>query len=370
MTPKLTFYTDEQTFWHGGGNYAFLLPVGGNVQPLVAGGFVESPETKRRLRNLIMVTGLSKEMEISSAEPVDESDLLRIHPKHYLETFRDYSAIGHGDMGDFAPVGPGSYEIAKLSAGLVLEAVDVVVSGRSDRSYALSRPPGHHCLPEKGMGTCLLANIPIAIEAAKAKHGVGKVAVVDWDVHHGNGTQACFEDRSDVLTISIHQENCYPPGYSGMDDRGVGAGVGANLNIPLPAGSGHDTYLQVMRDIVMPSLDAFDPELIVVACGFDANSADSMARMMLHSETFREMTAMMKDAANRLCSGKLVFVHEGGYSEAYVPVCGHAVLEELCDVRTSHDDPLLEFFRAQQPGPEHAEFLTNRVQQLVRSLSA
>ena len=143
--------------------------------------------------------------------------------------------------------------------------------------------------------------------------------MLDWDVHHGNGTQAIYYDDPNTLTISLHQDRCFPPGYSGTEDRGEGAGVGANINVPLPAGSGHEAYLYAFERIVSPALDAFKPELIVVASGLDANGLDPLARMLLHSNSFREMTRLVMNAANDHCEGRLVIVHEGGYSEAYVP---------------------------------------------------
>ena len=199
------------------------------------------------------------------------------------------------------------------------------------------------------MGFCFLANIPIAIERARAKYGLGKVAVLDWDVHHGNGTQHIYWQRDDVLTMSLHQDGCFPAGYSGEQDRGAGAGEGFNINVPLLAGAGDDGYLYAMRQIVIPALERFKPELIIVACGYDANALDPLARMQLHSDSFRSMTALVQDAADRLCDGKLVMVHEGGYAESYVPFCGLAVMEQLSGIRTEVEDPLLAFIRQQQP---------------------
>lgn len=369
MDKRTAFFTDEMTFWHCAGNYAFIMPVGGYVQPSSGPGFVESPEIKRRFKNLLDVTKLSQSLAVSSAELASESDLLRIHPKHYLDKYKAISDSGGGELGIHAPVGPGSYEIAKLSAGLAIAAIESVLTGQSKNAYALTRPPGHHCLPDLAMGTCTLANIPIAIETAKARHGVEKIAVIDWDVHHGNGTQTIYEERADVLTISIHQENCFPLGYSGEADRGIGAGAGLNINIPLPAGSGHDAYIQSLSEIVIPALEHFSPDLIVVACGYDANAVDPMARMLLHSDTFRVMTAMISKAADQLCNGKLVFIHEGGYSEAYVPFCGLAVMEQLSGVHTGVVDPLLDWVTQQQPGAEAAAFLTDRVRQLANLIN-
>ncbi|BCA29983.1 class II histone deacetylase [Metapseudomonas otitidis] len=369
MSRRTAFLSDEHCFWHSAGMRALTLPVGGWVQPPAAAGFAESPETKRRLKNLVEVSGLAEHLQMGSAAPATEADLLRIHPAHYLERFRQLSDAGGGELGPEAPVGPGSYGIALRSAGLAIEAVDRVLRGEADNAYALSRPPGHHCLADQAMGFCLLANIPIAIEAARARHGIERVAVVDWDVHHGNGTQSIYEARSDVLTLSLHQENCFPPGYGGVEDRGIGDGLGFNLNIPLPAGSGHDAYLHAMRRIVVPALTSFRPQLIVVACGYDANAVDPLARMQLHSDSFRQMTALLLEAADQLCDGRLVLVHEGGYAEAYVPFCGLAAIETLAGVRTAVEDPLLEFIGLQQPGAAFAAFLEQQVEALATRLA-
>lgn len=363
---KTGFFFDEHCFWHSGGAFALTMPVGGWVQPTSGSGLAEAPETKRRMKSLLDVSGLTARLSTGGATAVSEEDLLRVHPAEYLARFKGLSDSGGGELGDHAPIGPGSYEIACRSAGLAMAAVNAVLAGEVDNAYALSRPPGHHCLPDQAMGFCLLSNIAIAIEAAKAARGLGKVAVVDWDVHHGNGTQAIYYRRDDVLTVSLHQEGCFPPGYSGANDQGEGQGTGFNLNVPLPAGSGHDAYLQAMQRIVIPALDRFEPELIIVACGFDANAVDPLARMQLHSESFREMTRLMREAAERLCGGRLVLVHEGGYSEAYVPFCGHAVMEELSGVETDVRDPMLEFLQQQQPQGAFAAFLQSYVDDLAK----
>ncbi len=232
------FLSDERCFWHGGGNYAFTLPVGGLVQPL-AGGLPENPETKRRLRNLIDVTGLARHLDLRGAEAATETDLLRVHPESYLSAFRALSDAGGGELGLRAPFGRGGYEIAALSAGLAAQALRAVLTGEARNAYALSRPPGHHCTADFPNGFCLLNNIAVAIRAAQAGGLARRVAVVDWDVHHGNGTEAIFWDDADVLTISLHQERNYPLDTGGVEARGGGAGLGSNLNLPLPPGCGH-----------------------------------------------------------------------------------------------------------------------------------
>ncbi|MDZ4392246.1 class II histone deacetylase [Cypionkella sp.] len=357
------FYHDERCLWHSGGEQALFLPVGGYVQPPSATGFAENPETKRRFKNLLEVAGIWPQLDVRSAAASAGADLLRVHTVAYLDKLKAMSDAGGGNIPPhFAPFGQGSFEIACLSSGLVKQAVEDVVTGGVARAYALSRPPGHHCLPDASMGFCLLANIPVALEAVRAKHGPLRVAVVDWDVHHGNGTQAIFYDRADTLTISLHQENCFPPGYGGAEDRGAGAGEYTNLNIPLLAGCGHQAYLDAFELLVTPALRAFKPDLIVVASGYDASCVDPLARMMATSETFRAMMTQLRGLADRLCDGKIVVVHEGGYSDVYVPFCGLAVIEALLGQRSPVIDPLLEISDLQQPPADLIAFQRARLE--------
>jgi acetoin utilization deacetylase AcuC-like enzyme len=368
MDHTTAFYHDERCFWHTTGEAVLVMPAGGWLQPPAGGGHAESPETKRRFKALLDVSGLGARVAQHSAPEAAEEDLLRVHGRQYLERFKAASDAGGGEEGLFAPFGPGSYEIAKLSAGLAKRAVSDVLLGAFRNAYALSRPPGHHCLPDGAMGFCLLANVPIAIEAARAEHGLGRVAVVDWDVHHGNGTQAIFYDRPDVLTISLHQESCFPPGSGGVDERGEGAGEGYNLNVPLPPGSGHETYLCAMRRVIVPALERFRPELVVIASGLDAIAADPLARQMLYGDFYREMTRLVMEAAEDLCRGRLVAVHEGGYAESTVPFCGLAVAEALSGARTAVEDPFEELFAAQQPSHKMLEFQRGLVDEMAEVL--
>ncbi len=338
------FYWDERCFWHSGGNYALTAPVGGLVQPLAAGGLPESPETKRRLVNLLRVTGLVAELDMQGAPEAAEEDLLRVHPKSYLCEFKRLSDAGGGELGERTPFGPGGYGIAALSAGLAATALEGVLRGTHRNAYALSRPPGHHCLPDRPMGFCLMANLAIAIRAAQAKGLVRRVAVVDWDVHHGNGTEAIFADDPEVLTISLHQAGNYP-----WHTGGVETDAQANINVPLPPGAGHDAYLYAMERVVRPALAGHKPEMIVVACGYDASGVDPLARMLAGSDTFAAMTASVMEAADDLCDGRLMMAHEGGYSEVHVPFCGHAVLATMAASGITAEDPLGPRIAAHQP---------------------
>ena len=353
---KTGFYFDEKCMWHIGQLHAGTFPVGGWVQPPNASGLAESPDTKRRLRSLLDASGLLAQLDQRTSPLAHESQLLRVHPKPYLERFKKMSDAGGGDLGEQATFGPGGYDIARQSAGLAIAGVDAVVSGEPHNAYILSRPPGHHCLKDFGMGFCLFANVAIAVEAAIVKHKLTRVAVLDWDVHHGNGTEAIFLDRPDVFTISIHQENCFPLNSGAASQRGEARGHGYNLNVPLLPGGGDQAYRDAFELIVLPSLQRYKPELIVIASGLDANCLDPLARMMLHSESYRWMMARAMEVADQCCDGRIAVVHEGGYSESYVPFCGQALVEQLSGISTKVIDPCLEFARAQQPNAEFQAF--------------
>ena len=211
-----------------------------------------------------------------------------------------------------------------------------------DNAYALVRPPGHHAERDTGRGFCIFANVAIAATHARQVRGLERVAVVDWDVHHGNGTEHAFYDDPSVLTISIHQDNNYPPNSGAMTDTGSGAGQGYNINVPLPAGSGVGAYVATFERVVAPALRNYRPELIIVASGLDASAMDPLASMMMTSDGYRKLTQVMLGVAHEVCGGRLVMCHEGGYSPAYVPFCGLAIMEELAGVRTELADPLLD----------------------------
>jgi acetoin utilization deacetylase AcuC-like enzyme len=301
-------------------------------------------------------------MRNGSAAAATEEELRRVHPASYLTAFKAASDAGGGELGLRTPFGPGGYEIAALSAGLAVQALRAVLMGEVANAYALSRPPGHHCLPDWPNGFCLMANIAIAVQAARAEGRVARIAVIDWDVHHGNGTEAIFLNDPEVLTISLHQEWNYPLDTGAADVRGVD---GSNINIPLPPGLGHKGYLAAFDRIVMPALHRFRPDAIVVACGYDASAFDPLGRMLATTETFRQMTARVKQAAADLCAGRLVLVHEGGYSEVHVPFCGHAVLEELTGTAIRVADPMGKTLERRQPGAAFDRFADGWIDELA-----
>jgi len=330
------FVWHERCMWHDPGPVSGVTPATGAFQP---GMFVENAETKRRLKNLLDAYDLTPQLQSLDAEPATDEMLLRFHTAPYVQSVAELSAGGGGDAGETALVGPGSDGIARLSAGGVYAAIGAVLTGEVSNAYSLCRPPGHHAERDQGRGFCLYNNIAVAILEAQAQQLVERVAVVDWDVHHGNGTQQAFYDSADVLTLSLHQEMLYPVNLGNLEEQGEGPGLGFNINVPLPAGCGGGAYEYAMQQVVEPALRAFKPDLIVVACGYDAAYFDPLSHMLLISSHYRAMTQRVMRLADELCGGRLAFSHEGGYSEFYVPFCGAAVIETLAGINSEIVDP-------------------------------
>ena len=362
MTTGLVWH--ERYAWHD---------LGSGAGPFLAGGWIEPGEqhaehaaTKRRIYNLLNVAGMLDVIVAVPPREATEQELLRFHRPEYVSRVRELSGAGGGALGLDSFVPAGSFEIAALAAGGALCAVDEVLTGRLDDCYALLRPPGHHAEADNGAGFCIFNNVVLAAEHALAAHGLERVAIVDWDVHHGNGAQRAFYDDPRVLTISIHQDGVFPPASGAPEEIGGPRARGLNLNVALPPGSGWGAYSYALERVALPALERFGPELVLVACGFDANGFDPMSRQLLHSEAFALMTRAVKDAARRLCDGRLVLTHEGGYHIGTVPFCGLAVLEALTDHRTEVVDPFLEPLRA-MPGQALADHQRDAVERTVQA---
>jgi len=331
---------DERFFWFDAGGSMPPLP---GCEPYPA---YDRPDTKRRIKSLLDASGLIAHLKVVNPVSATRADLLRFHSEDYVARVEALSNASGGDAGENAWLGAGDYPTALLSAGGCMTAVDAVLAGELSNAYALVRPCGHHSTRDRGMGFAIFCNIALAIMRARAAGNVDRVAVVDWDVHHGNGTQDAFYDDPQTLTISIHQDNCYPKDTGTMAERGEGAGHGYNINLPLPPGSGHGAYLAAFDQVVVPALERFAPDLIVVASGLDANGLDPLARMMCYGETYREMTARLMACAEASCGGKLVICHEGGYSPQFVPFAALAIIEQLSGHRVKVVDPWSGFIAA------------------------
>jgi acetoin utilization deacetylase AcuC-like enzyme len=266
--------------------------------------------------------------ELGEPRSAEEKWLLTVQTPRHVERVRHICAIGGGvlDQGD-TPVGPESFEVARLATGAVLDCCDAVVAGRVRRAFAAVRPPGHHAEPDRAMGFCLFSNVAIAARYLQQAHRIPKIAIVDFDVHHGNGTEAAFEDDPSVLFISLHQDprTCYPgTGYA--SEVGTGAGRGFTLNLPFPPGSDDDDYLRVMRDRVVPKLHDFRPDFLLISAGFDAHAEDPLAQIELSEEAFEKMTRMLVEVADEHCGGRIVSALEGGYN---LRALGRSVVRHL-----------------------------------------
>lgn len=306
---------------------------------------VSSPRTVGRAKHLIDLSGLGAILTPVAARYATEEELARVHTPDYIARVRALAAAGGGDAGVSAPLGPDGFAIAALAAGGAIAAVDAVMTGVVQNCYALVRPPGHHAVADRGMGFCIFGNIAIAARHAQRAYGLRRIAIVDWDVHDGNGTHEAFYADPDVLFVSLHQEELFPLGMGLVEQVGAGAALGRTVNIPLPPGSGDAAYAAALERVVAPIVRQFAPQLLLVSCGLDASAFDPLGRMNLSSEGFREMTAVALALAEECCAGRLVVVHEGGYSQTYVPPCTLAVVETLAGVASPWPDPAMSRLR-------------------------
>jgi acetoin utilization deacetylase AcuC-like enzyme len=291
----------------------------------------ESPERIRRTFEVLERSGRLAALERLDCPGAGMDTLRLVHLPAYIDRIKTACA---GEelvwVGPEARAGPRSWTPALKAAGGAVRAVDAVLAGEVGNAYVLTRPPGHHASATVPMGFCLFNNVAIACRHAQKRHGVEKVAIVDWDVHHGNGTQAIFYEDSTVLFISLHQDHLYPVDTGTLAETGSGAGVGATVNIPLPAGSGDRGYALSFDSIVEPLIRRFGPDLILVSAGQDASAAG-----------FRHMASSVTSLADELCGGRLVALQEGGYSPDHLPYCTLAIIEAMAGLEPAlPGDPL------------------------------
>jgi acetoin utilization deacetylase AcuC-like enzyme len=276
-------------------------------------GHPERPDRLRALVKHLLGTELWKKLHhLQPTAPAVEW-LMAVHPESYVKSIEQQcrSGVRILDFGD-TRVCRDSYDVALMAVGAVLLGVDQVMSGALSSAFCAVRPPGHHAETQTAMGFCLFNNIAIGARYAQKKYGLERVAILDWDVHHGNGTQEIFYDDPTVLYVSLHQYPYYP-GSGAASETGTGAGVGYTVNCPMPAGSGWKEYEAAFRSTILPALHRFQPQLLMISAGFDAHRDDPLAHIQLTDDSFAEMTKMMMEIASAYCNGKIVSVLEGGY---------------------------------------------------------
>lgn len=322
---------DPAFLMHDTGESSRTLPDGTVMEPVE---HYSNNRITNRTAQLIQGSGLQQQLTSIASRPAILDEIQYFHTPEYIEEVRRITASGGGMLDDQTRVCEGSFEAALLAAGAALELTDAVLDGRVRNAYGLLRPIGHHAMPGQGMGFCVFNNVVIATRHAQRQRGVGRVAIVDWDVHHGNGSQTAFWDDSSVLFVSLHQDDWYPAGWGKLDDTGGAAARGTTVNIPLPPGTGNQGYQLAFERVVLPVISQFEPELIFISAGQDASLADPLGRMLLTMDGFRALTTHLRQLADTLCDGRLIGLQEGGYSASYTPFCTLGVVEGIADIRT------------------------------------
>ena len=275
-------------------------------------GHPEHPERVDFTLEYLGKIGLLPMLERMQAVPVEKERLHAVHGGRYIEHVREIDASGGGQLGSDTYIAPGSYDAALTAAGGLVSLIEAIATGSVDRGFALVRPPGHHALRDAGMGFCIFNNVAIAAKAALEEMGLQRVLIVDWDVHHGNGTQNIFYSENRVLYFSTHQYPYYP-GSGHWREIGSGRGEGYTLNVPLPEGVGDAGFRQVWQDILWPAAEAFKPDLVLVSAGYDAHWADPLAGLTLSLEGYSFLARQTVRIAEAFAKGRIAVTLEGGY---------------------------------------------------------
>lgn len=277
----------------------------------LTGAHPERPERISSARTVLERQSYFSSLQQLPKRFATDEELRLVHPQAHIARVESMSQRGGGMLDADTVVSRRSAEAARLAAGAGLQAVDALARGEIERAFLLVRPPGHHALADRAMGFCLFSNIAVCARYAQ-QQGFANVAIVDWDVHHGNGTEAIFYDDPTVLFASIHQYPFYP-GTGAASDTGRGAGEGATLNIPMAAGSDDADYERQFRERIIPALERFQPDILLISAGFDAHRADPLGGMYLSTDIFARLTAMMTTFAKAHCNGRVISMLEGGY---------------------------------------------------------
>jgi len=292
----------------------------------------ERPDRLIAIEQALRERGLTDRCTPLPLRPATRDEILALHRQQYLDRLEHTCRTGWPfiDCMD-SGICPDSYNVALQAAGAVLEAADAIVAGTVQNAFCAVRPPGHHALPEKSMGFCLFNNVALAAERLIGVHGLQRVLILDWDVHHGNATQAMFESRPDVLYVSLHgHPSCVYPGTGWETEAGTGEGKGFTLNIPMLPGAGDAEYRRAFDEQVTSAVEAYRPQSVLVSAGYDAHRLDPLAPICLEDESFRWMNQTALAYADQWAGGRLLSVLEGGYNLVVLGRCVADHVESLC----------------------------------------
>ena len=290
----------------------------------------ESPERLRYLHEFLIHRPVSQRFRRGLFQPAQPAQLELVHDPAYIDQVRRFAAGGGGHIEADTIVSARSFDVACHAVGAALSAVDAVMTGESPRALCLIRPPGHHALPHSAMGFCLFNNVALAAAYSLQKYGLNRVLVVDWDVHHGNGTQDAFYNSQAVYFLSIHRYPFYP-GTGAAHETGTGAGLGTKFNVPVRLGTPRLTYLDMFQTALERAATRAKPDLVLLSAGFDAHAADPIGSLGLETEDFEPLTRLVRQVADQYCQGRLVSLLEGGYNIHALAECVSCHMEALCN---------------------------------------
>ncbi len=273
------------------------------------------PENYKRLTSILeklQSKSYFKDLIRPDIREATEEEISSIHTLSYIRDFQKRVKVGAGHFDGDTPYSPGSYKAAALASGSGIVLADSILNGEVKNGIALVRPPGHHAEKHHAMGFCMFNNVAVTAKYLQSK-GIGKILILDWDVHHGNGTEHSFYEDDSVYFISTHQYPFYP-GSGAEKDKGNGKGLGYNLNIPLRRGSSNQDYLNAFTEKIIPAIDKFQPEFILISAGFDAHRDDPLGGMDLSTHAFEQFTDIISHKAKEICEGRIISFLEGGYN--------------------------------------------------------
>lgn len=276
----------------------------------------QHPERKDRLEHIISaleINGLMNFNEVIEPAPAEVEDVALVHDLSYIQSIDEACRSGRRFLDMDTYIVPESYRVALLSAGGALTGLRSIMDNTTNKTFVFNRPPGHHAEKNRAMGFCIFNNVAVAARAAKRDYGINRIAIVDWDVHHGNGTFHTFEDDPEVLFISTHQSPAYP-GTGQVDDVGRGEGEGYSINIPLPVGCDDTDYSIIFEQVIIPVLNQYKPELLIISAGQDAYRHDPLAGMSLTEQGYYNMAEMLASTAEKWSQGRMLLCLEGGYN--------------------------------------------------------